>query len=157
MGYFLYCMSNPSIPGVVRIDYANWDPREQLEKMGPSARSQRIDWVVRVADGPASLAAMQDALAAHVDTSWPGHFRCDPMRARAVAIDYTTVRSSDEYEGETRRVNTLPCAVLALGLAVQFLGIINGHTGPSVALIAAALFWVVHTLPIGSGDQHKTA
>lgn len=155
MSDYLYSMSNPSIPGVIRIDQSNIDPREKLAMMGSEGRSQRIDWVVRVADGPASLAAVNRTLAIHADDSWPGHFRCDPMSARASAIQFTTVRELDAPAIVVPAA--LPSLVLGLGLSVHFLGQTQGHTGPSAALIAAALFWVVYTLPIGSGGRASAA
>lgn len=149
---FVYCLSNPTIPGIVRVDTANSDPREKMAMLGTRGQSLRIDWVVRVADADASLAAMTEALSQYADPSWPGHYRCDPMEARAVAIQFTTVREPEEFEQVEAQPNVLPSLVLGLGLAVQFLGFSHGDSGPSVALIAAALFWVVHNLPTQSSD-----
>lgn len=156
MADFLYCISNPSVPGVVRIDKSNTNPRQGETNASSRTAAQRIEWVVAVADGDASLIAFHRALAAHADPSWPGHYHCDPIRARAVAVQFTTEREIPTASEATG--SALPSLVIGLGLSVQFLGMINGHmTAPSAALIASALFWVVYTLPIGSGGQAKMA
>jgi len=150
---FLYCISNPSVPGVVRVDRSNTDPRQALLQFDSVTSTQRIDWVIHVTDGPAALADFRAALSEHADPSWPGHYQCDPAQAREVAEQFALRQVTDAAQ-ET--VTSLPSLVLGLGLAVQFLGMINGHTmGPSAALIASALFWVVHTLPGGSSETAR--
>ena len=153
---YLYCISNPSVPGIVRVDRSNTDPRRALLEFEASGVStQRLDWVIHVADGAAALAALRKDLSGDADPSWPGHYHCDPTRARIVATAYAAQRHETTVK-KTSSISSLPSLVLGLGLAVQFLGMISGHTvGPSAALIASALFWVVYTLPIGSGGREK--
>lgn len=151
MAEFIYCISNPSIPGTIRIDRAQRDPREMLPTMGSSKQPQRIDWIVRVSDGESTLREINETLAQYKDESWPGHFRCAAALARSVAIEFTASDAAEEKAAI--QATALPSLVLGLGLAVQFLGITNGQVGMSAALIAAALFWVVYTLPAGTGGK----
>jgi len=148
MGEYIYCVSNPSVPGVIRLDKSRGDPRQTIHEGGARALQRRIDWVLRVADSEASLAAITQQLSTQDTDNQHGYFQSEPMHARAVAIKFTTLRSyeaSDEPEK-----SKIPSLVIGLGLAVQFLEMTRGNSGPSPALIASALFWIVHTLPIGS-------
>lgn len=161
MSDYLYCISTPTIPGVIRIASSMSDPRT-LETARVArcsiGRGSRLDWVMPVADGAAAEAALKNALARYAEPSSPDHFRCDPMRARAASIQFRGHRNPEsrgDMDGAPAVI--LPAAVLSLGLAVHFLGIAHGQSGFSPALIAAALFWAVHMLPMGSGGQDLRA
>jgi len=150
MADYIYCISNPSIPDVIRLDQSGVDPRQSLAELGSRAGSQRINWVVKVRESHASLQAVRNALADYADSNRRDHFHCEPMRARAVAIKYTNARTPEESDAFENA--SLPSLVLGLGLCIQFLSMQNDciGAGASLALIVSALFWVVHTLPIGS-------
>lgn len=153
MSGYIYCMSNPDQPGLIKIDKSSTDPRTELSRMGAYGRARRIDWMVHVDNVNAVHAKITKALSSFAEGDWPGQYRCKAVRARGIAIQFT--------QAEKRQLNlfagrpALPAIVLALGLAVQFLSIINGQIGPSPALIFAALFWVAYTLPFGSGGQSQ--
>ena len=148
MGEFVYCMSNPAMPGVIRLDKSQGDPRQRFHEGGARALQRRIDWVLRVADSDAALTAIKEALSKQVKSNGHGYFHAEPMVARATAIKFTTLRTPERQDEPV--ISELPSLVIGLGLAVQFLEMMNGSSGPSVALIASALFWVVYTLPVGS-------
>jgi len=151
---YIYCMSSTDNPGVIQIDRSATDPRAELARMDSKSRSRRIDWMVQVSNVDAVHAKISSALAPFAEGSWRGQYRCKAVRARGIAIQFT--------QAEKRRLKltsvrpALPAIVLALGLAVQFLSIINGKIGPSPALIAAALFWVAYTLPFGTGGRSQS-
>ena len=153
MSGYIYCMSNPEDPGLIKIDQSSTDPRTELAKMGAYGRARRIDWMVQVENTNAVHAKITKALSSFAEGEWPGQYRCKAVRARGIAIQFT--------QAEKRRLKfssvrpALPAIVLALGLMVQFVSIINGKIGPSPALIFAALFWVAYTLPFGSGGQSQ--
>jgi len=153
MAHFIFCISNPSIPGTIRIDHADTDPRELVSTRGTEEQPQRIDWIVQVSDVQASLKAIDEVLSHHRDPSWPGHYRCAPSLSRSVAIEFAASEGSEQ--ATEMQATALPSLVLGLGLAVQFLGIANGQAGMSAALIAAALFWVVYTLPVGTRGKER--
>ena len=153
MSGYIYCMSNPDQPGLIKIDQSNTDPRAELSRMGAYGRSRRIDWMVQVDNTNTVHAKITKALSPFAEGDWPGQYRCKAVRARGIAIQFT--------QAEKRRLKlldvrpALPAIVLALGLMVQFASIINGKIGPSPALIFAALFWVAYTLPFGSGGRSQ--
>lgn len=151
MSEYIYCVSNPSVPGVIRLDKSLGDPRRAIHEGGARALQRRIDWVLRVADSDASLAAITQKMPDQTASSQHGYFQSEPMVARATAIKFTTVRTPEA--ADELKNSALPSLVIGLGLAIQFLEIMHGNNGPSPALIASALFWVVHTLPIGSKDR----
>ena len=153
MAQFIFCISNPSIPGTIRIDKSDADPRDLLLTSGSSQQPQRTDWIVRVADARAALNAIDEVLMRHKDASWSGHYQCSPGLARSVAMEFKA--SEDAEPISDVEPTALPSLVLGLGLAVQFLGITNGQVGMSAALIAAALYWVVYKMPSGSGGQQQ--
>jgi len=147
MAEYIYCISNPAVPDVIRLDKSGVDPRQALSELGSRAGSQKINWVLRVRDSDASLMAVTNALAAYAHPDRNNHFHCEPMRARSVAIQHT----NDKMTERTEQVDasSLPSLVLGLGLGLQLLCI----PGATVALVASSLFWVVHTLPMGSRQQ----
>jgi len=153
MSGYIYCLSDPAQPGLIKIDQSDTDPRQELSSMGAYGRARRIDWMVQVENVDAVHAKIRNALSSFAEGRLPGQYRCKAVRARGIAIQFT--------QTEKRKLNlqfvrpALPAIVLALGLAVQFLSIINGQIGPSPALIAAALFWVVYTLPFGTGGRSR--
>ena len=153
MSGYIYCMSNPEDPGLIKIDQSETDPRAELSRMGAYGRSRRIDWMVFVDNVDAVHAKITKALTPFAEGNWPGQYRCKAVRARGIAIQFT--------QAEKRKLRliasrpALPAIVLALGLMVQFVSIINGKIGPSPALVFAALFWVAYTLPFGSGGQSQ--
>lgn len=153
MAHFIFSISNPSIPGTIRVDHAETDPRELISMNSSTGQSQRIDWIVRVSDVQTSLVAIDEVLSHYRDPSWPGHYRCAPALARSVAIEFAASEGI-EHSPEIK-ATALPSLVLGLGLAVQFLGLTNGQAGLSAALIAAALFWVVYSLPVGTRGREQ--
>ncbi len=153
MSGYIYCMSSADNPGLIQIDKSSTDPRAELSRMDTAGRSRRIDWMVHVSNVDAVHAKITKALAPFSEGRWRGQYRCKAVRARGIAIQFTQAEKSRLRLATVRPA--LPAIVLALGLAVQFLSIINGKIGPSPALIAAALFWVAYTLPFGTGGRSQ--
>lgn len=153
MSGYIYCMSNPDEPGLIKIDQSETDPRAELSSMGAYGRSRRIDWMVFVDNVNAVHAKIAKALSPFAEGKWPGQYRCEAVRARGIAIQYTTAEKRKLRLISARPA--LPAIVLALGLMIQFVSIINGKIGPSPALILAALFWVAYTLPFGTGGRSQ--
>ena len=153
MSDHLYCLTSPSFPGIVRIGAVPYDPhtRRSLAGLVSSRRHHDIAWTLKVVDGDAALAALTDAMQPFADSAWQGGYRCDPMRARAHAVRFTSLREyREEEEDDTASLaddDLLPACVLSLGVAVQCLHFVQGNLAPSLALTAAALFWVAHQVP----------
>lgn len=155
MSGFIYCMSGQSDPTLIQLGQSRNDPRVELSVTDGQNGSRKINWMVRVDDPAAAFSKITNALSEFSEGTWQSQFRCNPARARGVAIRFAQAENRMRNIAAVARP-ALPAIVLALGLAVQFLGFTNGHTGPSAALIAAALFWVVYTLPIGTGGRAET-
>jgi len=102
--------------------------------MGAYGRARCIDWMVQVENVDAVHAKISKALSHFAEGNWPGQYRCKAVRARGIALQFTQAEKRKIKLAAARPL--LPVAVLALGLALQFLSIINGKVGPSPALIA---------------------
>ena len=146
----LFCISCPALPGLVRVGGTDRDPLVAAARLAGRGgrRGHRVEWTLKVADAEAAEAALLDALSPYADSAFPDQFRCDPLRARAMAIRFATLREwapKAEEAAVSAGPDTLPSCVLALGLGVQFLHMSQGASGPSFALVAAALFVATYT------------
>lgn len=95
MSEYLFCTSNPRVPGVVNIRTSKYDPREETLEAKLRRRelgSYTLEWTLPVVNRDLSEAALRKALRAHRDRSDKTGFACDPMVARGEAVKLTTLR-----------------------------------------------------------------
>lgn len=98
MSDYLYCVSNPDRPDLIKIMSGRDDPR--IDSRNPY-RTQRkvghydLEWTLRVVNRTLSEAALNHALRRYRDRSFKGFYACDPMTARGEAVALTTIRPND--------------------------------------------------------------
>ncbi len=143
MSDYIYCLSKPSEPGLVRLSARR---SADAHHSGNSTRQmcrdgEQVEWSLKVCDAGMTLAALHKSMRRYRKNRGKGIYRCSPMHAREVAVRYTTLRPS-HWGISSSEVNDNGLATLlivAFGLSVFFSQAAELGTGQTLGITATVL------------------
>lgn len=155
MSGFIYCLTNPSFPGLVKIGKTANDPEIRAAQLGASSgvpTKFNLAWSLPVADANAAEAALHDALSPYRVNKRREFFKCTPAQAmaRTRSLDAFHVRKSRKKRSRRETPRSRQGLVLATVTVATVLFAIQFDLEPStvvtatagLCLAATALFWL---------------
>ena len=150
----IYCLTNRSIPGLVKIGRTRGDPALRAAKIGGATGVPtpfEIAWSVPVRDMDAAEAALHEAVSDRRVNARREFFRCSPSEAQARARRLSAFRPAARREppmGALMTLGTLalfaaavgldlPSATVAAGTALVALGVTAGSVAATMTRGAA--------------------
>lgn len=149
MSGYIYCLTNASIPDLVKIGKTAKDPESRAAQLGAATGVPTqfdVAWSLQVADADAAEADLHRALAKHRVNDRREFFGCTPKRALKTARGLRTFQAKKPAHSrpEGRLGLSLGVTTVAIILAACVFDLdpktmVNGVAG--ISLLLTGIFW----------------
>ncbi len=143
MSDFIYCLSNPAEPGLIRLSARRSShDHHSGNSLRPVCRTgEQVEWSLKVCDAGMTLSALHRSMRRYRKNRGRGVYRCSAMDAREVAVRYTTLRPSHWglSSNEVRDDVLATMLIIAFGLSVFFSQAAQLGTGKTLGITATVL------------------